>query len=148
MESSEEAITKADLTALELLEQARRVKRHYVDRGTARPESLEGATHNVSLTVTVEPDEWSEVERYIWDHRDDYTGVSLLASSGDYDYQQPPLQAVDPEMEGEAQRHAWGLWEMLNGTMRPVNYDELSEEVDNTAPMKTDACAGGHCELK
>ena len=148
MESSEEAITKADLTALELLEQARRVKRHYVDRGTARPESLEGATHNVSLTVTVKPDEWAEVQRYIWDHRDDYTGVSLLASSGDYDYQQPPLQAVDPEMEGEAQRHAWELWEMLRGSMKPVNYDELSEEVDNTAPMETDACAGGHCELK
>jgi hypothetical protein len=102
----------------------------------------------VSLTVTVKPDEWSEVERYIWDHRDDYTGVSLLASSGDYDYQQPPLQAVDPEMEGEAQRHAWGLWDMLRGSMKPVNYDELSEEVDNTAPMETDACAGGHCELK
>jgi hypothetical protein len=148
MEAPEGALTKDDLTAREMLEQARRVKRHYVNTGTARPESVEGASHNVSLTVSVDVDEWEEVERYLWEHRADFTGVSLLASSGDYDYVQAPLQGVSPDMEGEDQRHAWGLWEMLEGTMSPVNYDELSEETDNTKPLETLVCSGGQCDLR
>ena len=78
----------------------------------------------MSLTVTVDVDEWESVERYLWENRQDFTGVSLLASSGDYDYQQAPLQAVSPDMEGEQQRHAWGLWEMLNKTT--VSYTHLT----------------------
>ena len=117
-----------------------------MDSGTAI-DRLEGATHNVSLTVTVDVDEWESVERYLWENRQDFTGVSLLASSGDYDYQQAPLQAVSPDMEGEQQRHAWGLWEMLNKTMTPVEYDDLDESTDNTAPLETVVCAGGQCEL-
>ena len=146
IEAPENAITKDDLTALELLDHARRVKRYYVDSGTAI-DRLEGATHNVSLTVTVDVDEWESVEAYLWENRQDFTGVSLLAPSGDYDYQQAPLQAVSPDMEGEQQRHAWGLWEMLNKTMSPVDYDDLDESTDNTAPHETVVCAGGQCEL-
>jgi ribonucleoside-diphosphate reductase alpha chain len=148
MQAPEGALTKNDLTALEMLEQARRVKRHYVNTGTARPESLEGATHNVSLTVTVDSDEWAEVESYLWKHRADFTGVSLLASSGDYDYQQAPLQAVSPDMEGDQQREAWRLWQELSATMEPVKYDDLSEETDQTRPLETVVCSGGECVLK
>lgn len=148
MSAPEGAITKSDITALEMLEEARRVKRHYVDAGTARPHSLEGATHNVSLTVTVDPDEWSDVERYLWEHRADFTGVSLLASSGDYDYAQAPLQAVSPDMEGDQQREAWRLWQELGATMSPINYDDLSEETDETKPLETVVCSGGQCDLR
>ena len=148
MSAPEGALTKDDLSALEMLEQARRVKKHYVNSGTARPESLEGASHNVSLTVSVDTDEWEEVEDYLWSHRSDFTGVSLLASSGDYDYIQAPLQGVSPDMEGDDQRRAWELWEMLSGTMSPVDYDNLNEETDVTAPLATEACAGGQCELR
>ena len=148
MSAHEGATTKEDLSAVEMLDQARRVKLNYVDEGTARPGSLDRARHNVSLTVSVDTDEWAEVERYLWEHRADFTGVSLLASSGDYDYIQPPLQGVGPDMEGEAQREAWTLWQKLNETMSPVNYDELSEATDTTAPLSTEACAGGQCELK
>jgi hypothetical protein len=125
MQAPEGALTKDDLSALEMLEQARRVKRHYVNAGTARPESVEGASHNVSLTVSVDTDEWEEVDSV-----------------------QAPLQGVSPDMEGEAQRHAWGLWEMLNGTMSPVDYDDLSEEEDNTKPLETLVCSGGQCDLR
>jgi hypothetical protein len=148
MEAPEGALTKDDLTAREMLEQARRVKRHYVNTGTARPESVEGASHNVSLTVSVDVDEWEEVERYLWEHRADFTGVSLLASSGDYDYVQAPLQGVDPDHGGDQQREAWALWRELNETMSPVNYDELSEETDNTKPLETLVCSGGQCDLR
>ena len=57
IEAPENAITKEDLTALELLDHARRVKRYYVDSGTAI-DRLEGATHNVSLTGLWTWDEW------------------------------------------------------------------------------------------
>ena len=148
MSAPKGALTKDAISALEMLEEARRVKRHYVNSGTARPESVDGATHNVSLTVSVDVDEWADVERYLWAHRADFTGVSLLASSGDYDYVQPPLQKVSPDMEGEAQREAWALWQELDSSMTPVSYDELSEDTDSTAPLSTEACAGGQCELK
>jgi hypothetical protein len=102
----------------------------------------------VSLTVTVDSDEWAEVESYLWKHRADFTGVSLLASSGDYDYQQAPLQAVSPDMEGDQQREAWRLWQELSATMEPVKYDDLSEETDQTRPLETVVCSGGECVLK
>lgn len=148
MSAPQGAVTKDDLTARDLLSEARRVKRHYVNSGTARPESLEGATHNVSLTVTVDPDEWEEVEDYLWNNRADFAGVSLLASSGDYDYAQAPLQGVSPDMEGYQQREAWRLWQELSATMEPVKYDDLSEETDQTRPLETVVCAGGECVLK
>ncbi len=148
MSAPEGAITKSDITALEMLEEARRVKRHYVNAGTARPESLEGASHNVSLTVSVDVDEWSDVEKYLWEHRADFAGVSLLASSGDYDYAQAPLQGVSPDMDGDQQREAWRLWQELSATMSPVNYDDLSEETDKTKPLETIVCSGGQCELR
>jgi hypothetical protein len=148
MSAPQGAVTKGDLTARDLLSEARRVKRHYVDAGTARPESLQGATHNVSLTVTVDPDEWETVEKYLWNNRADFAGVSLLASSGDYDYAQAPLQGVSPDMEGDQQREAWRLWQELSATMEPVKYDDLSEETDQTRPLETVVCSGGQCDLK
>ena len=148
LESSEDAITRADMSAIDLLERAREVKRHYVDQGTAKPESLESAAHNVSLTVSVDPDEWEDVEGYLWTHRQDFTGVSLLSSSGDYDYQQPPFQAVSPEFKGEDQSAAWDLWQKLRDTSREVNYEQLKESEDNTTPLATEACSGGQCELR
>jgi ribonucleoside-diphosphate reductase alpha chain len=97
--------------------------------------------------VSVDADEWAEVEDYLWAHRADFTGVSLLASSGDYDYVQAPLQRVAPDMTGAKQREAWALWELLKDTMQAVDYEALCEQEDATAPLETIACAGGKCEI-
>lgn len=142
--------TRDQLSALELLERARLALSAWVKTGTARPSRLVGANHNVSLTVTVKPDEWGDVERYLWTHRAEMRGVSLLSYMGDYDYPQPPLQEVREPTEDstEAERAAWELWHRLKDTARPVDYDAVIEDKDNTTPLETAACAGGACELK
>lgn len=141
------AITKDDLTAIEHLKIALQVNRDWVRKGTALPDRLEGAHHNVSITVTVKEDEWDEVREYLWENKEWYTGVSLLASSGDYDYQQAPLQKVyfDSDLE-EHQEIAKRYTELLE-TNRDCDFSLFREEEDNTTPVENIACGGGQCLL-
>lgn len=142
-----EGLTKADLTAIELLETTALIKRHWIDPTTDK-RSLEGASHNVSLTVTVEPSEWEAVADYLWMNREKYTGVSLLSVTGDYDYPQAPLVAVSENGQTDQEKEAWQLWQSLKNTMKNVDYSTMIETVDNTSPLEAQACAGGACELK
>jgi len=140
-------LTKSDLTAIELLETTALIKRHWIDPTTDK-RSLEGASHNVSLTVTIEPDEWTAVADYLWKNKRNYTGVSLLSVTGDYDYPQAPLVAVSPDGKTEKEKEAWEQWQALKKTMKDVDYSTMIETVDNTTPLQAQACAGGACELK
>jgi ribonucleoside-triphosphate reductase (thioredoxin) len=139
------ALVKDDLTSLEHLEIAKRVNQDWVRNGTA-VDRLEGANHNVSITVTV--DDWVAVRDYLWANRDLFTGVSLLAGSGDYDYKQAPYQqvyhepAADDPHYAEKVRIAKRFKELLNPA--PVLYDQISTDVEIEAGG---ACSGGACDL-
>jgi ribonucleoside-diphosphate reductase alpha chain len=89
------ALTKQDLSALEFLQYVRGTQRNWVRAG-ARMEcaTQPWLTHNVSNTVVVRDDEWQDVGDFLYDRRDDFTGVSLLPVSGDKDYRQAPMCAV------------------------------------------------------
>ena len=50
--------------------------------------------HNVSNTINIKPDEWEEVEKYIYKNRKYFCGISLLPISGDKDYPQAPFTTV------------------------------------------------------
>lgn len=140
-----QALVKSDLTSIEHLEIAKKVNTDWVRGGTAI-ERLEGAHHNVSITVTV--DDWQAVQDYLWLHRDLFTGVSLLAGSGDYDYQQAPYQEVydDPALDdphyAEKVRIAKRFKELLNPA--PVRYHSMTQDVVIEAGG---ACSGGSCDL-
>jgi ribonucleoside-diphosphate reductase alpha chain len=150
--------TRDELTALDLLARARVALSAWVKPGTARPQRLVGACHNVSLTVSVQPDEWEAVEADLWEHRASYRGVSLLGASGDYDYPQAPFQAIYTDEEIDAMNptaerraamiEARALWERIKRSAQPVDYEAQLEGEDTTAPLAVDACAGGMCELK
>ena len=150
--------TRDELTALDLLARARVALSAWVKPGTARPQRLVGACHNVSLTVSVQPDEWEAVEADLWEHRASYRGVSLLGASGDYDYPQAPFQAIYTDEEIDAMNptperratmiEARALWELIKRSAQPVDYEAQLEGEDTTAPLAVDACAGGMCELK
>jgi len=50
--------------------------------------------HNVSNTIHVKDNEWDKVKEYIFNHRAELAGISLIASTGDKDYNQAPFTAV------------------------------------------------------
>jgi len=146
MEAPGNALVKSDLSALNFMQSSKIVYENWVVPGT-REGRLEGATHNVSITVTVEPDEWSSVQTYLWENRDSFCGVSFLGASGDYDYPQAPLQYVDPESDDPKVQEAWDFWKKLKDCASPVFYDSVFEEKDMTSGIQTLSCAGGQCTL-
>jgi len=99
LESSPTAITKDDFTALQFLSMVRDLQNNWVRPGVAKPMSCEGLTHNVSNTCIVGPDEWDEVGDFIWENRSSFSGLSLLSKSGDFLYEQAPMQKVWMEQE-------------------------------------------------
>ena len=95
----EDALSIDDMTAVEFLGYVLRTQQNWVQSGTANPMSCEGLTHNVSNTVDVNPDEWGDVGRFIYENRKDFSGIALLGRSGDYMYQQAPMQKIIFEAE-------------------------------------------------
>ena len=98
------------------------------------------------------PDEWEQVAETLLEGRAAFGGVSCLASSGDYDYPQPPFQAVyhpseisatDPHRQ--AKLDAYEYWCALRESSS-VDYSQVTELVDITSPSKEWACQGGACE--
>lgn len=140
VEAPEGATVKDDLTALEFLAMVRSTQENWVIPGTARPDSTPGATHNVSNTVTVKPDEWDAVAEYIWTHRETFSGVSLLPSTGDKDYSFAPNEAVTTPSDEIR-------YNQLVHDYTPVDYTEIVESADGTDLVGEAACAGGACAI-
>jgi ribonucleoside-diphosphate reductase alpha chain len=87
--------TKNKITAIELLKIVKSTQQNWVLPGTnvelcTKP----WLTHNVSNTINVKPDEWNEVEDFIYANREFFCGISLLPVTGDKDYPQAPFTAV------------------------------------------------------
>jgi ribonucleoside-diphosphate reductase alpha chain len=148
IEAPEGAIVKDDLTAIEFLEKGRFIHENWVLPGT-QVDRLEKANHNVSITVSVKPDEWLAVRDYLWGNRRAFCGVSMLPSSGDYDYVQAPFQSVEAPTEQSSIREvaAWMTWNCLRENMEVVDYSLLREKEDNTNIVETIACSGNTCTL-
>jgi ribonucleoside-triphosphate reductase (thioredoxin) len=132
------AVVKDDLTALEFLEMVKTVQQHWVRAGTAHDVNSPLLEHNVSNTVTVKATEWEEVEAYLWENRDSFTGVSILPSSGDKDYMQAPHEEV---VTLEDVRK----WNALHPVF--VDYSKMYEATDATELQDTVACGAQGCEV-
>lgn len=139
VEAPDGATLKEDLSAEQFMEMVRSTQLNWVLPGTTRPSHVPGLNHNVSNTITVRDGEWDAVANFLWRHRDDFTGVSLLPDSGDTIYAFAPFEAV----KTEAQERRWN--ELVAGYV-PVDYTALFEAEDGTALTAEAACAGGSCE--
>ena len=140
IEAPEEALLRSEMSAMDLLKYVHSTQQNWVVPGTARPEMNPGLYHNVSNTLTVRDGEWDAVADYIWENRSDFTGISMLASSGDKLYQQAPHEEVVTAQDET-------LWNELIANFRPADYTLMHEQEDATNLQGEIACAGGACEL-
>ena len=87
------SIFKEELLGVTHLEKVKLAQKHWVVAGTNEELCAdEGIRHNVSNTIIVE--DWDEVEKYVFENRHSFAGISFLSMSGDKDYNQAPNTAV------------------------------------------------------
>ena len=86
---------KNQLPAVDMLSIVKDTQKHWVQSGKNKALCTQDyLSHNVSNTVTVKPDEWEDVTKFIYDNRKYFAGISLIPQSGDKDYPQAPFTTV------------------------------------------------------
>lgn len=87
--------TKNQITAIELLKIVKSTQENWVLPGKVTELCTQPwLNHNVSNTINVKPEEWDNVENFIYDNREFFCGISLLPITGDKDYPQAPFTTV------------------------------------------------------
>lgn len=94
-------VTKADIPAVEQLKEYILFQKFYTDM-------------NTSNTITVKPDEWEEVEDFVYNHWDDMLGVTFLELNSTY-YPLTPYEECTKEE-----------YEELKSKMKPFDPDLLN----------------------
>ena len=90
---NEESIYKDDLIGVSHLELVAKAQKYWVETGTNVDLCADkGVRHNVSNTILV--DDWDQVEKYVFENRHSFAGISFLSMSGDKDFNQAPNTAV------------------------------------------------------
>ena len=124
-------VTKADVSAVEQLEEYLLFQKYYTDM-------------NTSNTITVKPDEWEEVEDFVYNHWDDMLGVTFLELNSTY-YPLLPYEECTKEE-----------YEELKAKMKEFDPDLLNEKELSTRNMgkefeildDRESCASGVCPIR
>jgi ribonucleoside-diphosphate reductase alpha chain len=102
---------KNQLPAIEMLAIVKETQKNWVQSGKNKNLcTQEYLSHNVSNTVTVKPDEWDDVTKFIYDNRKYFAGISLIPQSGDKDYPQAPFTTVYTSREIVKEYGDAALW--------------------------------------
>jgi ribonucleoside-triphosphate reductase len=102
---------KNQLPAVEMLSVVKDTQKYWVNSGKNKTLCTQDyLSHNVSNTVTVKPDEWDDVTKYIYDNRKYFAGISLIPQSGDKDYPQAPFTTVYTSREIVKEYGDAALW--------------------------------------
>jgi ribonucleoside-diphosphate reductase alpha chain len=140
IEAPQGAIVKDNLSAVDFLEMVKSTQINWVISGTARPEVSPGLTHNVSNTVHVHEEEWTEVADYLFANQQYFTGVSLLPAFADKAYAFAPNEAITTVADEKR-------WNHIAEKYKAVDYHSMIELEDGTALKSEAACAGGACAI-
>lgn len=133
---------KNQLPAVEMLSIVKETQKNWVQSGKNRSLCTQDyLSHNVSNTVTVKPDEWEDVTKYIYDNRKFFAGISLIPQSGDKDYPQAPFTTVYTVKEiakeyGDASLWCSGLIELGlnafdNNLWAACDYITMNQDQEN-----------------
>ena len=116
----------------DLLERVKRFNLEWVAEGHISGNNK----HNVSCTISLKDDEWEGCGEWMWNNREDYTGISVLPYDGGT-YIQPPFEDCTKEQYEEMFTH-----------LTSINLKNVTEHEDLTELKEQAACAGGACEIQ
>ena len=128
--SPEGAIYRTE-SALDLLERTKKLNLEWVKAGHRKGAN----TNNVSTTVSIKPDEWEEVGKWMWKNKNTFNGLAVLP----YDngaYTQAPFEDITEEKFEEMVSH-----------LHSIDLRKIVEATDETDLKDQAACAGGACEI-
>lgn len=125
------AITRQE-SALDLLARTSKVWKEWVKAGHRKGENK----NNVSVTVTIKPDEWVGVGEWMWENRENFTALSVLPYDGG-SYIQAPFQDITEDEYNEMVSH-----------LHKIDLTKVIEVEDNTDLAGEVACGGGGCEVQ
>ena len=151
IQSREGAVTKAETKALDLLEQIRFMQINWARKGTVI-NRCDGLHHGVSNTVTVQEQEWGDVQEWIWANRHDLSGVTMLSAFGDLSFEQAPYERIYSEEEAIAElpvelhekaRKSRQQWLQLRETVLPVDFTVAQGRMSGASfeGCDSDSCA-------
>lgn len=116
----------------DLLERVRRWNLEWIGSG----HNYGNNKHNVSCTISLKPEEFKECGEWMWENREDYTGISVLPYNNGTYVQAPFTDCTKEEFE-----------ELYNHLVA-IDLTQVVEHDDNTELKEQAACAGGACEVK
>ena len=116
----------------DLLNRVKKIATEWVKPGHRKGSN----THNVSATVSLQPEEWYKAGEWMWDNREYYNGLSVLPYDGGT-YTQAPFEDI-----------TWHKYQELMHFLKEVDLSNITETEDNTDLSGELACAGGACEIK
>ena len=116
----------------DLLNRVKKIATEWVKPGHRKGSN----THNVSATVSLQPEEWYKAGNWMWDNREYYNGLSVLPYDGGT-YTQAPFEDI-----------TWHKYQELMHSLKQVDLSNITETEDNTDLSGELACAGGACEIK
>ncbi|MFA4975745.1 MAG: ATP cone domain-containing protein [Candidatus Paceibacterota bacterium] len=124
MKAPEGAITKDQVSAIDLLNEWKRLKINYIE-------------HNPSVTIYVGNDEWIKVANFIYENWDIVGGLSFLPRS-EHVYQLAPYEEISKEE-----------YEKRMKEIKHIDFSKLIyyEQEDNTVGAKEFACVSGVCSI-
>jgi len=120
-----------DESAFQLLRRVKKITREWVNPGKRSGQN----GHNVSATISLHENEWTDAGEWMWNNRHHYNGLSVLPHNGGT-YQQAPFEDCSKEK-----------FEAMLSTLENVDLTKIVEEDDNTDLKGEAACAGGACEI-
>ena len=120
-----------DESAFQLLRRVKKITKEWVNPGKRTGQN----GHNVSATISLHENEWTDAGEWMWDNRHHYNGLSVLPFNGGT-YQQAPFEDCSKEK-----------FEAMLATLADVDLTKIVEEDDNTDLKGEAACAGGACEI-
>lgn len=120
--------TKYNVTALEQLENYKKVMEHYVD-------------HNASITVTVRESEWDSVEEWLDKNWDCVVGISFLPLDDSF-YPLLPFEAISKE-EYDKRKEAVKGKKIDPSLLKKYETSQTEDDL-----LEDSACTSGACPIR